>query len=367
VNAQIYAAFSAHYTPLFTHMHVNLADTLRSVAAYFSAFISRERMRISSEQGNPARLIQSRSGQHAQVFATIKKMPFPLNNREFVSRLVCATDTNGDMLITAVPADDVIDYGMSIRTVRGVSRALVRFTPSGESQCKVTYIQYLDAGGLVPTRVVESKILLALSPVASLRDEFQRDDEIDEMERNELARVIKDEQQVYSEDEDSLIQRVQEKLGALKEENFEELESPDHLVKMGKMHAEGDGRMIIRASIIRASATIDSSVEECAAWEMLKNSRKNTKGSTNLVRTLVHDNGHSAVFHLVKDLRIPGFAPREWVLRLLWKKLAADMVAVCFWSIDEQNEANNKYVRASNFSTTSTNGLSLWEECRRRL
>jgi len=300
-------------------------------------------LRISSEQGHPARLIVSGSGPHDYVLATIKKMPFPLQNREFVVRQVSAADTNGDLLYAALPVGDVIDYGMTSRTVRGVSRGIIRITPSGKSQCKITYNQYLDAGGVIPTRVIESKIPLALSAVVELRDEFQRDDEIDKMERDELARVIKDEQQVYSEDEDSLIQRVQDKLGALKEEDFEELESPDLFVKMGKMHAEGDGRMIIRAS-----TTMDSSIEECAASEMDKMGRQNTKSSTNLVRTLVYDNGHSAVFHFVKDFHIPGFAPREWVLRMLWKKLATDTVAVCFESIDGRNEANNKYVRASN-------------------
>ena len=110
--------------------------------------MNRERMRISSEEGNPARLRPGANSAHDQVFATIKKMPFPLNNREFVCRQMCATDTNGDLLVTAVPVNDVVDYGMKTRTVRGVSRALMRFTPSGESQCKVAYIQYLDAGGV---------------------------------------------------------------------------------------------------------------------------------------------------------------------------------------------------------------------------
>jgi len=105
-------------------------------------------MRNSSEEGNPARLRQRATSAHDQVFATIKKMPFPLNNREFMLRYLCATDTNGDLLVTYVPVDDVIDYGMSTRAVRAVSRALLRITPSGESQCKVTYIQYLDAGGV---------------------------------------------------------------------------------------------------------------------------------------------------------------------------------------------------------------------------
>ena len=311
-------------------------------AAWWFSFMSRERMRINGEEGNPARLLLKNSNPHDQVVATIKKMPFPLYKREFINRQVCALDANGDLLISVVPVDDVVDYGMSTRAVRGVARGIMRLTPSGESQCKVTSIQYLDAGGVIPLRVIEAKLPLSLAAVGELRDEFQRDDEIDKMERDELARVVKEEQQVYSEDEDSLIQRVQDELGALTEEDFEELDSPDYLVKMGK-DAEEDGRMIVRAS-----TTLDSSIEECAAWEMDKMSRKNAKGSTNLVRTLTYDNGHSAVFHFVKDFRILGYAPREFVLRLLWKKLAADKVIVCYESIDEQNEANNKYVRASN-------------------
>jgi len=101
---------------LFTHIRVHSADTLRSLARYWFASASRETLRVSSEQGDPAHLIQS--GPRDQLLATIKKMPFPLNNREFVGHQVCAKDTNGDLLITAVPVDDVIDYGMSTRTVR---------------------------------------------------------------------------------------------------------------------------------------------------------------------------------------------------------------------------------------------------------
>ena len=112
----------------------------RSPAEYMFSFTSRERMRISNEEGSPARLRLRANSAHDQVAATIKKMPFPLNNREFVARQVCATDTNGDLLITAVPIDDMVDYGMSMRTVRGVARTIMRCTPSGESQCKVTLI-----------------------------------------------------------------------------------------------------------------------------------------------------------------------------------------------------------------------------------
>jgi len=317
--------------------------SMHDAGAYWYAAMSREYVRISNEQGNPAFLKQRENGHHDQVFATIKKMPFPLNNREFVIRQVCSTETAGDLLITTVSVNELADYGMSKRTVSGALRAVVRFTPECESQCKIAYCLYLDAGGRIPTRVLNSMLPATLGAVGDLRDEFQRDDEIDTMERDELARIIKDEPQTYAAEEGVLTNKVYFKVGAFEWERFEELESPDHWVKMGKIFAEGDGRMIIRAS-----ATVDLPMEECAAWDTLKMGRKNTNDSANLVRTLVHDNDHSAVFHFVKDFGVLGFAPREWVLRLLWKKLAADTVVVCYESIPGQNEVNNKYVRATN-------------------
>ena len=108
---------------LHIHVHSTYTYTLRSLVAYWFASASRETLRVSREQGDPARVIQIGSGPHDQVLATIKKMPFPLNNREFVGRVLCATDTNGDLLVTYVPVDDKIDDGMSARSVRGVTRA----------------------------------------------------------------------------------------------------------------------------------------------------------------------------------------------------------------------------------------------------
>jgi len=106
-----------------------------------------------------------------------------------------ATDTNGGLLVIAVKADDIIDYGMKARTVRGVSRVLMRLTPTGESQSNATYYLRVDAGGRIPLFVMRSKIPQALGVAGYLRDQFQRDDEIDTLERDELARIIKDEPQ----------------------------------------------------------------------------------------------------------------------------------------------------------------------------
>ena len=120
--------------PPCSPLYVPSADTLfRSFAAYWFNFTSRGRMRSSIEEGDPARLVGRMNDPNVTTSCIVKKMPFPMKSREFITRLVCATDTNGDVLVACVPADDVIDYGMNIRAVRGVSKSLIRFAPSGEN------------------------------------------------------------------------------------------------------------------------------------------------------------------------------------------------------------------------------------------
>ena len=52
-------------------------------------FCSVERMRISKKEGNPARLeIRKRRRENERTFAIVKRMPAPLENREFVFRQV---------------------------------------------------------------------------------------------------------------------------------------------------------------------------------------------------------------------------------------------------------------------------------------
>jgi hypothetical protein len=84
-----------------------------------------------------------------------------------------------------------------------------------------------------------------------VRELFQRDDEVDELERDELAGVIEQEPQVYDAEEEGIIERVRKKLGGLKEEDFKELDSPDHLVKMDSVFKKGQHSVVLRASTVR--------------------------------------------------------------------------------------------------------------------
>jgi len=87
--------------------------------SWFIAYNSRERVRISLENGNPARFTASENTAHDIVVATIKRMSFPFQPREFVCRIIAAENTHDNTLLLATESvGDVIDYGM--RCVLGV-------------------------------------------------------------------------------------------------------------------------------------------------------------------------------------------------------------------------------------------------------
>ena len=64
-------------------------------------------------------------------------------------------------------------------------------------------MQKLDAGGIIPKSLVNSKIPNVLAAVQTATDEFRQDEKVDTAERRELAILIREawEDEVYSEEE----------------------------------------------------------------------------------------------------------------------------------------------------------------------
>jgi hypothetical protein len=73
---------------------------------------------------------------------------------------------------------------------------------------------------------------------------------------------------------------------------------------------------------LRSLQIVDAPIADVAAWEMAKTSRENMEGHVafgGLDRDLVKNNDHQNIFHIVYDLSIPRFLPRQWVNMLIWK------------------------------------------------
>jgi hypothetical protein len=289
--------------------------------AWLCAFCSRERMRVSNEEGNPARLLVKEFSSHDVVFATIKKLRYPLHPREFVIRHFAALDdgknSHGDVVCAGESVSEKVDYGMKIKTVRGALRTFTRITPLNAAQCKIMTYQFVDTGGGILATVVNSAISRSLEAVNDLRVAFARDEEVDKQERDELARVIREEPQAYTADEDAQLASVKEKLSAAEGDGFENIDSPDPLVRMRSYWNEGGN-----TTVLEAITTMDALPEDCSAVDLTRMSRDKLKTHAlkgGMQRSALRINDHSAVVQVVRDFRIGAFLPREWVMKIVWK------------------------------------------------
>ena len=271
-------------------------------------------MRASREQGDRARLLLAERSSHDFCLAVVKKMPFPLYNREFVGRQLSFSESGGLIAVAhPEPAETKVDYGSKLRTVRATAMSVVRFEPVGDAQCKVTLIQHIDAGGIVPERVTTSKISAGLRSMCNLQDVFERDEEIDGAERSVVEQAIKmrlDEEGGEREKEggrerdeldEELVPRVKAKFDTLKGVERRELEHSDHRVQLKKYAVHNDDDIVGKFSsdtadssstrtgttmtlsststpasrkkrdggdlvVGSASAVVDAPIERCAAW-----------------------------------------------------------------------------------------------------
>jgi hypothetical protein len=97
---------------------------------------------------------------------------------------------------------------------------------------------------------------------------------------------------------------------------------------------------------------VDASIAEVAAWELARMSRENQKEHVafgGLERDLVKINDHQDIFHVVYDLSIPTFLPRQFVSMAVWK-WAADKKELTVVAENVENDAfpvRTEYLRAS--------------------
>jgi hypothetical protein len=164
--------------------------------AWWSAQCCREHMRRSREQGDPARFILDidSAQTHDFSFVAVKRAPQPFYNREFVGRQLCYEEEETGELVIAfepLPRDFKVDYGGSVGAVRAEVRGTVRFKAEGDAQTRLTLTLTSDVGGHVPLWLIKSKIDAALGGAADMREFFQRDEEIDAMERSSVAEVVR--------------------------------------------------------------------------------------------------------------------------------------------------------------------------------
>ncbi|GMH88395.1 hypothetical protein TL16_g11144 [Triparma laevis f. inornata] len=177
---------SMHYFPpkkrkrsVATGKAVGVVDcSVEEVAAWVINFCSNEWMRMNEEGGNPATLeLREKARVNEGTFATVKKMPFFLDNREFVFRMIWRSE-EGKVLIAIESVDDKIDYGAKLKKTRAFMRGMYVLEDlpvrGGVEQCRVAFVQKIDAGGFLPTWLVDKKVLKSLAIVQQAIEEFRQ-------------------------------------------------------------------------------------------------------------------------------------------------------------------------------------------------
>ena len=160
-----------------------------------------------------SRFVVTANSPYDDCVAVIHKFPFPFYPREVVVRLICVREP-GDSLLMFMKSlsveEEAVDHGLSskVKAVRLENRGFARFTPISANQCEYVAYLYFDVSGSIPVSVANKKVHFALDVVEQTRAKFQRDDEIDEEERVKLVDIMTSEQ-VYSEEEDEVLERVQ--------------------------------------------------------------------------------------------------------------------------------------------------------------
>ena len=292
-------------------------------------------MVLNREQKNFARFIENNDGRQ-QLTATIKAMPWPLNDREFVTRMFWWRGPGGAYYFAVVSVNDIIDYGVSTKTVRAVTQQFILLEPTERNQCRMTLTQVVDGGGYIPSFVVNSKIALVQGLVDEVRVFFSEDEHIDREDHEALIRIMED-----PNDEGCSVSELASiaAIRKLAEDTGKELkiiESPSHYVTMKSAVIEGNPHNVGYAELI-----LDGSLELCAANTFLTGRRKNCNTfyeQGGVSQNIHHCGNHSFIVRKVYNLKIPGFGHREFVWTRVWYRLNDGTILVVYEPIPEMDE-----------------------------
>ncbi|GMI31066.1 hypothetical protein TrCOL_g1062 [Triparma columacea] len=264
--------------------------TAEEAAAWYFEYCGRERKRNALVSGELARIeIRQAHGKvNKKIFATVKNMPSPLRNREFVVRSTIFSNKEENCVqVFVTPVKHIVDYGGTFKNI---------------------------------VRVVDRKIPQSLKLVSDIQQTFAQDDAVDNASLASLANIIKNETQDYTDEEEDAIRKGNEFYEKCKvDENFDELKSPDERVKMKLVHVDG-----ANSGTGFATTVVDASVEECAANEIvgLDSREKNRKAQNNGITFLkvVNVNAHTLYYVNTRELGLPRFAPRDGRSKITWSK-----------------------------------------------
>jgi len=260
-------------------------------------------------QKNPREIVKSIANNHL-IISTMKDLPWPLRTRQFIWECSWIKQDDGSYIYAWRPLttdeyndNKLIDIGKNKqrRLVRGESKGFAVIRNLDERSSKLTWIQQGDQKGNIPKKIMEAQIPRTLRVTFQVREKFNRDNEVDKIEREKLMEIMRSSYQdeVYNNDETTIIESTRTRMTAVPNDSFRPLDSPDFQTKMSIAHIEGESSAFMKCEVI-----IDASVEEVAAYNYIYMSRKKVKlnDTKDVLHRVAKDvNNHTFEFLLLKD------------------------------------------------------------------
>ena len=348
----------------------------QDIVAYLFLMEAQHRMDKFHEDGHKDRRVYRLGQFNDQLVCTTYKRP---------SRLWPMIHTNSRMNWAPCPlkAGDFIIAVQSVRTIPD-NLALVDIDPSKTRLINVTeliHIQYeqhseADDGDVQQSTVTQFTLLqipkqgymyrsmerfmrrnvmkFHMRQLSNLRDDFRDDAHIDidamvqfiderheeDEERLSSGRIARSAaagfKAVVTEEEDSAAMKVMAEFEAIKDDEWEELLSPDFLVKQAR-----GVQQATQHACYRSSSVLDSPIEECLFEQYCKDSRGNIDDAFNNVHH--HDciqirlkkiNHHSQYYDVIFWFNHKAY---RFVDRVICEKIAEASYAVFYENIEDEN------------------------------
>ena len=325
---------------LTTGRSIGVVDaTPAEITAFLFDFNSNERLRISHEDGNLARLVFDEphlvSPENEKICATIYTTPPPFLPREFIWRLIWQYDLSTSRFLVSEESDNVtlpqVDYGQRIICVRGIltgTQIIVEALPAIENpsdplasipQSRMTYYVMVDVGGNIPIYAVNAMLPSNLACTLEVQNEFDRSEEVDRAVAAQLVLKMKTEPQKYSAFEDQVIDNMHQffTTAGLHASCRRIKQFRDSVVEMKQVLVDGDARVVMMASCV-----MDSDIESAGAWDFVKDTKKKLNifySAFGRERKIIHENTHCYKIYSLLSLA-PGLSLREFVGICVWKR-----------------------------------------------
>ena len=186
-------------------------------------------------------------------------------------------------------------------------------------------ISKVDAGGLIPAKLLNSLMSRNVDVTKMLHAAFARDEEIDAAKREALITTLfkKDADcTATTDDENDLVKRVKDMFEGQSNNsshlNMSFLKSPDPLVKMEVGFRKGE-----KQAYLKAEAIIDADIHACVAyeWDFMSRERVNARvRGVGLERDVVVKSDHSALTRVTMNLG-HGLKVREFLNKAVLKRM----------------------------------------------